>query len=97
MIGGRDRSQDSGVRIKSICFPPSAFCLLHLRESFFAGVPDMDKMSRPTMKETAVTLENPNEQSRNIYENKGATFSNHVQAGNVIENKVVIRLRRECC
>ena len=59
------RSQESGVRIKSICFPPSAFCLLPtaycVRGEFelaglLARTAVNDKMSPPTGKEKTCTL-----------------------------------------
>ena len=70
VVGGRwgkNRIQDSGVRMKSICFPPSAFCLLPTAYCnwwgfWLAGVlartAVYDNMSPPTGKEKTSNFKN---------------------------------------
>jgi len=48
--------------MKSICFPPTAYCLLYLREAgwrgLLAGMAALDKMSPPTGKEKTSNFKN---------------------------------------
>ena len=61
--------------MRIIWFPPSASCLLHLREArwrgIFAGMAALDKMSPPTGKERTSSFKKVNEQCANVHENKG--------------------------